>query len=71
MIPISFVSEGKSVMIKDIQMNERMGKKIKEMGVNRGTKIEIIKNDGSSLIIGISGSRLAISKGMAQKILAE
>ena len=68
-MPISFVQEGKSVMIKDIQMNEKMGKKIKEMGVNR--EIEIIKNDGSSLIIGISGSRLAISKGMAQKILAE
>lgn len=70
-MPISFVTEGKSVKIKNIQMSEKMGKKIKEMGFNVGADIEVVKNDGASLIVGIQGLRVAISRGMAQKIIVE
>ncbi|CUP28188.1 FeoA-like protein%2C involved in iron transport [Clostridium baratii] len=70
-MPISFVTEGKSVKIKNIQMNEKVGKKIKEMGFNIGADVEVVKNDGASLILGIQGSRVAISRGMAQKIIVE
>ena len=67
----SFVTEGKSVKIKNIQMSEKMGKKIKEMGFNVGADVEVVKNDGASLIVGIQGLRVAISRGMAQKIIVE
>ena len=70
-MPISFVTEGKSVKIKNIQMSEKMGKKIKEMGFNVGADVEVVKNDGASLILGIQGSRVAMSRGMAQKIIVE
>ncbi|AQM60131.1 MULTISPECIES: FeoA family protein [Clostridium] len=70
-MPISFVTEGKSVKIKNIQMSEKMGKKIKEMGFNVGADVEVVKNDGASLIVGIQGLRVAISRGMAQKIIVE
>lgn len=42
-MPISFVTEGKSVKIKNIQMSEKMGKKIKEMGFNVGADVEVVK----------------------------
>lgn len=48
-----------------------MGKKIKEMGFNVGADVEVVKNDGASLIVGIQGLRVAISRGMAQKIIVE
>ncbi|WWU65747.1 FeoA domain-containing protein [Clostridium baratii] len=70
-MPISFVTEGKSVKIKNIQMSEKMGKKIKEMGFNVGADVEVVKNDGAFLIVGIQGLRVAISRGMAQKIIVE
>ena len=70
-MPISFVTEGKSVKIKNIQMSEKMGKKIKEMGFNVGADVEVVKNDGASLIVGIQGLRVARSRGMAQKIIVE
>ncbi|OPF52603.1 hypothetical protein BH721_04925 [Clostridium baratii] len=70
-MPISFVTEGKSVKIKNIQMSEKMGKKIKEMGFNVGADVEVVKNDGACLIVGIQGLRVAISRGMAQKIIVE
>ncbi|GAA0071022.1 ferrous iron transport protein A [Clostridium sardiniense] len=71
MVPMAFIDEGTSVTVKDIRINEKMGKRIQEMGVNTGAIIDIIKNDGISLIIGISGMRVAINRGMAQKILVE
>ena len=56
---------------KNNQMSEKMGKKIKEMGFNVGADVEVVKNDGASLIVGIQGLRVAISRGMAQKIIVE
>lgn len=71
MVPMAFIDEGTSVTVKDVKINEKMGKRIQEMGVNVGAIIDIIKNDGISLIIGVSGMRVAINRGMAQKILVE
>ncbi len=71
MIPITFMEEGKRVKIKDIKIDDKFSKRINEMGINKGSLVEIIKNDGDYMILGVSGSRFAISKMMAQKILSE
>ena len=70
-IPVAFVQEGKNVKVNDILMNETMGKKLREMGLSHGSNIEVIKNDGASIILNVSGSRLAVGMGMAQKIMVE
>ncbi|WP_024614430.1 FeoA domain-containing protein [Clostridium sp. Ade.TY] len=71
MIPITFMEEGKRVKIKDIKIDDKFSKRINEMGISKGSLVEIIKNDGDYMILGVSGSRFAISKMMAQKILSE
>ena len=70
-IPVAFVQEGKSVKVNNILMSESMGKKLREMGLSSGSNIEIVKNDGASIILNVSGSRLAVGMSMAQKIMVE
>ncbi|MGL4569872.1 MAG: FeoA family protein [Clostridium sp.] len=70
-MPITFLDEGSIVKIKEITLSEILCKRIKSMGFNIGESIQIIKNDGANLILGVGEARIALSFGMAQKILAE
>ncbi|WP_315116473.1 ferrous iron transport protein A [uncultured Clostridium sp.] len=70
-MPLTFISSGKNCSIFNIEGGDTLRKKLMEMGFNTGAKVEIVKNDVGPLIIGIGGSRVAIGRGMAQKITVE
>nr|WP_300003725.1 ferrous iron transport protein A [Tissierella sp.] len=42
-----------------------------ELGLNRGVTVQMIKNDIGPLILNIQGHKLAIGKGLGNKILIE
>lgn len=68
-IPLTFLNIGEKGTVKNIQGNDTIAKKLYEMGINKGSNIEIVKNDLGPLIVSLTGSRIAISKSLAQKIL--
>lgn len=68
-IPLTFLNIGEKGTVKNIQGNDTISKRLYEMGINKGSNIEIIKNDLGPLIVSLTGSRIAISKSLAQKIL--
>lgn len=41
------------------------------LGLNMGQEVEILQNNRGLIIIGINGSRIALGRGISQKILAE
>jgi ferrous iron transport protein A len=41
------------------------------MGLNLGREIEILQNNRGLIIVGINGGRVALGRGISQKILAE
>lgn len=67
-IPLTFLSIGEKGIVKSINGNDNISKRLYEMGINKGSTIEIIKNDFGPLIVSLTGSRIAISKGLAQKV---
>lgn len=67
--PLLFFNEGSKGKVYDIVGGSRFSKRLFEMGFNTGQEVEIIKNDIGPLIIGLDGSRVAIGRGMAQKII--
>ena len=71
MIPMSLTKEGSSIQIEKILINDSLGKRLMEIGVSKGNIIDVIKNDTTGLIIGISGSRLALDKTLANKIFVK
>ncbi|AXH52141.1 ferrous iron transport protein A [Clostridium perfringens] len=71
MIPMSLTKEGSSIQIEKMLINDSLGKRLMEIGVSKGNIIDVIKNDTTGLIIGISGSRLALDKTLANKIFVK
>ncbi|ABG87111.1 FeoA family protein [Clostridium perfringens] len=71
MIPMSLTKEGSSIRIEKMLINDSLGKRLMEIGISKGNIIDVIKNDTTGLIIGISGSRLALDKTLANKIFVK
>ncbi|EJT5917095.1 ferrous iron transport protein A [Clostridium perfringens] len=71
MIPMSLTKEGSSIRIEKMLINDSLGKRLMEIGISKGNIIDVIKNDTTGLIIGISGSRIALDKTLANKIFVK
>ena len=41
------------------------------MGLNLGREVEVIQNNRGLIIVGVNGGRVALGRGISQKILAE
>ncbi|HBT15328.1 MAG TPA: hypothetical protein DEB05_00060 [Firmicutes bacterium] len=44
-------------------------KRLYEMGFNTGAKVKVIKNDAGPIIVSLSGQKIALGRGLAQKII--
>ncbi|MDD4568588.1 MAG: FeoA domain-containing protein [Tepidanaerobacteraceae bacterium] len=64
-----FFSEGTKGKVYDINGGRTVSKRLFEMGFNKGQEVEVIKNDTGPLVVGLNGSRVAVGRGMALKIL--
>lgn len=60
--------EGK---VKLIDAGRCATRRLYEMGLNIGATIKIIKNDTGPIIISIAGSKIALGRGLAEKVLLE
>ncbi len=71
-LPLGILQAGRDAVIKDFNNGRSLRQRLTEMGLVRGTKIRVVKNDmGGPLIISTGDGRLAIGRGMAIKILVE
>lgn len=66
---MTFFSKGSRGKVYDIVGGRTASKRLFEMGFNKGQEVEVIKNDIGPLVVGLNGCRIAIGRGMAQKIL--
>ncbi len=69
--PVTFAKEGDTVVFDTIKSECKERKQLVELGLVEGTDIYVVKNSGmmGPLILEIKGSRIAIGRGKAQKIL--
>ena len=70
-IPLSFVDIGDKVVIDKISGGDNFSKKMMEMGFNRGAEIIIVSNNNGPIIVRVGESRVALGRGMAQKIMVK
>ena len=70
-----FLSDGqvrKKYIIKSIFLEDKLKRRLQVLGLTKDTKIEILNKDFSnSLIFKVRGTRLAISKKIANSIKVE
>lgn len=71
LMSLALAKEGERVVIKDILGGREARARLASMGLRPGDRLEVISNDGLGRLIIARGSiRLALGRGMAQKIMA-
>jgi ferrous iron transport protein A len=65
------IPSGQRVRITGHRGGRMLRARLLAMGLNLGREMEILQNNRGLIIVGINGSRVALGRGISQKILAE
>lgn len=65
------IPAGRRVRITSHRGGRMLRARLLAMGLNLGREVEVIQNNRGLIIVGVNGSRLALGRGISQKILAE
>ena len=68
---LTMVSIGEEKIIKEIRAKESVKRHLQNLGFITGDNIETISETNSGLILMINGSKIALNKGMANKIIVQ
>ncbi len=66
---LSCVSVGQIVTLAKINAGRRLTHRLTELGLTPGVEFSIVQDNGGPLMICVRGSRIAIGREMAKKIL--
>jgi Fe2+ transport system protein FeoA len=62
---------GHRVRITGYQGGRMLRARLLALGLNLGQEVEILQNNRGLIIVSINGGRVALGRGISQKILAE
>jgi Fe2+ transport system protein FeoA len=69
--PLTFATRGEWVMLEDIRAGNKLRKRLADLGLYIGMRVRIVQDDlsGPVILAVKNDSRVAVGRGMAQKIL--
>ena len=69
LIPLSMVNPGQEVLVKSIRGRDDAKRFLENLGFIENTTISIVNELGGNVIVNVKGTRVAISKSMASRII--
>ena len=69
--PLAEIPAGRRVRITGHRGGRMLRARLLAMGLNLGREVEILQNNRGLIIVGVNGGRVALGRGISQKILAE
>lgn len=67
--PLASVPPGRRVRITGHTGGRMLRARLLAMGLNLGQEVEILQNHRGQIIVGLNGGRVALGRGISQKIL--
>lgn len=69
--PLTFVGGGVAVTLIEIRAGERLRQRLAELGLTIGMSVRVVQSDmqGALILAVKNDTRLALGRGMAQKIM--
>lgn len=59
-------------IVKEIKQEQKMKKRLQDMGLTKGAKIKVLSNDtNGSFILNVRGSRVVLGKVITESIFVE
>lgn len=72
MLPLAMISEGEDVQLVNIIGGRVLRKRLADLGLNPGMSLKVIQVDPQGpMILAVKDSRIALGRGMAQKVMVE
>lgn len=68
-IPLSFVNTGDVVRVKAIRGKDETRRYLANMGFADNTEVSVISELDGNVIVNVKGTRVAISKALANRVL--
>jgi len=69
--PLTFAADGDTVALMEIRAGSALRKRLGDLGLNIGMQVRIVQSstNGPLILAVTNDSRLALGRGMAQKIM--
>ena len=72
LMPLSMLSIGEQAELVDVRGGRGIRMRLASMGLNPGVMVEMVQNAmPGPVILGVMDTRLAMGRGMAQRILVQ
>lgn len=67
--PLSAVPAGQRVRITSYAGGRMLRSRLASLGLTLGREVNILQNNRGLIIVGVNGGRVALGRGLSQKIL--
>jgi Fe2+ transport system protein FeoA len=67
--PLSAVPPGQRVRITSFAGGRMVRSRLVSLGLNLGREVTILQNNRGLIMVGVNGGRVALGRGVSQKIL--
>lgn len=67
--PLAAVPSGQRVRITSYAGGRKLRSRLASLGLTLGREIQILQNNRGLIIVGIDGGRVALGRGVSQKIM--
>jgi len=71
-IPLAMVKPGETVQVTEVRAGGGLQRRLADLGLTRGVRIKVINSQRPGpVLINLRGARVALGRGVAQKIAVE
>ncbi len=70
-LSLASAAAGQKLRITGYRGGRMLRARLLALGLNLGQEVEVLQNNRGLIIIGINGGRIALGRGISQKITAE
>ena len=70
-MPLAMVGIGESKVIANFRGPDEMKRHLQDLGFVRGEKVRVVGENSSGLILMVKGTKLALNRALAQKIIVQ
>ena len=71
-VPLAFLPEDKEATVIEVTGGKGLVRRLCELGFTPGAKIKILSsNSPGPVLVNVNGSRIALGKGVAMKIIVD
>ena len=67
--PLSRARANEELTLVEINAGRKLTHRLAELGLTPGVKLRVVQVNGGPLLVSVRGSRIALGRGMADKLL--